>query len=56
MKKNVKKKPKIWIKPDPQGKFRHRIEYNKKGRHPYKRDTNLNLDEELIDDAGSIDN
>lgn len=56
MKKNVKKKPKIWIKPDPQGKFRHRIEYNKKGRHPYKRDTNLNLDEELFDDAGSIDN
>lgn len=45
MKKDKKKKPKVWIKPDPHGKFRHQIEYNKKGRHPYKRETNLNLED-----------
>jgi hypothetical protein len=22
---------------DPNGKYRHKVEYNKKGRHPYKR-------------------
>ena len=56
VKKITKKKPKVWIKPDPQGKFRHKVEYNKKGRHPYKRETNLNLDEELLDEVGFIDN
>ena len=49
MKKNKKKQPKIWIRPDPLGKFRHQIEYSKKGRHPYKRDSNINYDEDYED-------
>ena len=36
--KDLNRHPKVWKKADPEGKFRHKIEYQKKGRHPYKRE------------------
>lgn len=46
-KKNKKKRnPLVPELRDPNGKYRHRVEFNKKGRHPYKREhRNINIDD-----------
>ena len=37
MKKQKKRNTLVPELRDPNGKYRHRVEFNKKGRHPYKR-------------------